>query len=340
MAVTQKIADQEYRRYIRPHPTEDAFDTGKLLTREEDRAEFDKRRRIEKINNWRFRQGHPPTSPQVETWPEQHPLPLDLTPGGINHLLPGETIALATERINNNKHLAAGRHASGFERSPPPTLPGDADLVAAEEPWAVCTGVGNPPFPPTASGDANLIRPGTFIKDTHGVLNRTFASGANRNPDTGKLDYEGFLSPRVLKRFAQYMDKHRTLADGSRRESDNWQKGIPIEVYAKSKFRHDFDVWCWRRGVAIDEPIEDALCASLFNTMGLLLEVMKAQDRPGRLVENVDTVAKSLEARWVTMHPALGAAYKTNVDTVLTPPPVPVLTAGQEAKRAGGFLDF
>ena len=107
--------------------------------------------------------------------------------------------------------------------------------------------------------------------------NRTFNTGANRNPDTGKLDFEGFLAPLVLERYAQYMDKHRHLADGTLRASDNWQKGIPVDVYVKSKWRHDFDVWKWHRGLPTTEPIEDALCAVLFNTMGLLLEVMKAK---------------------------------------------------------------
>jgi len=34
---------------------------------------------------------------------------------------------------------------------------------------------------------------------------RTFDTGATRDTEDGKLDYEGFLSGRVLKRYAEYM---------------------------------------------------------------------------------------------------------------------------------------
>ncbi len=59
------------------------------------------------------------------------------------------------------------------------------------------------------------------------VRNREFISGATRNSEEGKLDYEGFLSPLALARYAQYMHRHRELEDGTLRASDNWQKGIP-----------------------------------------------------------------------------------------------------------------
>lgn len=43
---------------------------------------------------------------------------------------------------------------------------------------------------------------------------------ATRDLDEEKIDYEGFLSPIVLERYAQYMHKHRNTANGLR-ESDN-----------------------------------------------------------------------------------------------------------------------
>ena len=109
---------------------------------------------------------------------------------------------------------------------------------------------------------------------------RKFDSGATRDDNVGKLDYEGFLSPLVLRRFAQYMNKHRLQADNKLRDSDNWQKGIPFDVYMKSKFRHFMDVWLFHRGLkdlAVSEDIEEALCAELFNDMGLLHEVLKQE---------------------------------------------------------------
>ena len=56
---------------------------------------------------------------------------------------------------------------------------------------------------------------------------RNFDTGATRDNDDEKMDYEGFLSPIVLKEFGRYMHKHRKQTDGKFRESDNWQKGMP-----------------------------------------------------------------------------------------------------------------
>ncbi|GAA5075600.1 hypothetical protein [Lysobacter panacisoli] len=106
---------------------------------------------------------------------------------------------------------------------------------------------------------------------------RTFDSGATRNLDAGKLDFEGFLSPLVLERYAQYMHKHREQADGTLRDSDNWQKGIPLPVYMKSGWRHFFDWWKEHRGLDTEAGIEDTLCALLFNISGYLHEYLKAQ---------------------------------------------------------------
>jgi hypothetical protein len=110
---------------------------------------------------------------------------------------------------------------------------------------------------------------------------RQFASGATRNVDHHKLDYEGFLSPMVLHRFAVYMDKHRQQADGSLRSSDNWQKGIPKDVYIKSLIRHTIDFWAVTRGIGVVDhdtgeqaTDEDLACAILFNAMGWLYETL------------------------------------------------------------------
>lgn len=100
---------------------------------------------------------------------------------------------------------------------------------------------------------------------------RTFASGANRDQDDTKLDYEGFLSPLVLEAFAEYMNKNRYLRDGTRRDSDNWQKGIPRDVYMKSMWRHFFAVWKSHRAGSVSK--ED-LTALLFNVQGMLHELL------------------------------------------------------------------
>ena len=109
---------------------------------------------------------------------------------------------------------------------------------------------------------------------------RTFDTGATRDADSEKVDYEGFLSPLVLERYARYMHEHRRQADGQLRASDNWQRGIPRAAYAKSLWRHLMDVMFHHRGLAhlARDPIEVALCAVIFNSMGMLYEVLLGRD--------------------------------------------------------------
>jgi len=102
---------------------------------------------------------------------------------------------------------------------------------------------------------------------------RTFSTGATRDSDADKLDYEGFLSPLVLERYAEYMHTHRKQSDGTLRSSDNWKKGIPIDQYMKSLFRHFMSVW---KGHSVEEIKEEDLCAMLFNVMGILHEQLKS----------------------------------------------------------------
>ncbi len=56
---------------------------------------------------------------------------------------------------------------------------------------------------------------------------RTFETGATRDTGDDKLKFDGFLSASVIKRYAEYMHKNRIQSDGSLRDPDNWQKGIP-----------------------------------------------------------------------------------------------------------------
>jgi len=113
---------------------------------------------------------------------------------------------------------------------------------------------------------------------------RKFDTGATRNIDTNKNDYEGFLSPLVIEEYGNYMNKHRKQADGQLRDSDNWQKGIPLSAYMKSSWRHFVDMWFIHRGYKRFESMDgheltmkEALCALLFNIMGYLHEVLKSE---------------------------------------------------------------
>lgn len=106
-------------------------------------------------------------------------------------------------------------------------------------------------------------------------LVRSFETGATKSADSGKHDFEGYFSPLAMERFAEYMTKHRIQPDGSVRDSDNWQKGIPLSAYMKSGFRHFFDWWKGHRGYEASESVEEALCAVMFNAMGYLHEHLK-----------------------------------------------------------------
>ena len=105
---------------------------------------------------------------------------------------------------------------------------------------------------------------------------RKFETGATRDLDASKLDFEGFLSPLVLHRYAEYMHANRMTVEGLR-DSDNWQRGIPLAAYIKSGWRHFFDWWAAHRGESTREDIETALCAVIFNASGYLHEILKAR---------------------------------------------------------------
>jgi hypothetical protein len=111
---------------------------------------------------------------------------------------------------------------------------------------------------------------------------RTFKTGATRSSAEGRIDPEGFLSPLSLERYCQYLLKHQVQADGNVRESDNWQKGMPLRDYIKGMFRHFLHFWTRHRGY---EPMDDKagvdiqedLCAIMFNAQGYLHELLKLE---------------------------------------------------------------
>ena len=133
----------------------------------------------------------------------------------------------------------------------------------------------------------NLDRPrGSDLQPQTPQGVRAFGTGATRDLDANKLDFEGFLSPLVLERYAEHMHKARRMPDGSMRESDNWQLGIGRGVYMKSMWRHFFGVWKLHRGLPVTEVVngetivkdlETELCALIFNASGMLHEVLKAK---------------------------------------------------------------
>jgi|SRR5579859_778641 len=110
---------------------------------------------------------------------------------------------------------------------------------------------------------------------------QTFETGATRNDNSEKFDYEAFLNPDVLHEFGKFMHHHRRQKDGSVRDGDNWQKGIPFKAYIKSLVRHSIDLWRMHRGYTVINPDtgephtrEELCCAVMFNAMGYLKELL------------------------------------------------------------------
>jgi hypothetical protein len=110
---------------------------------------------------------------------------------------------------------------------------------------------------------------------------RTFNSGATRNTDAEKPDYEGFLSPLVIEAFGAYMHKHRIQADGKLRDSDNWQKLFGEDHYAvciKSASRHFLAWWKAHRGYEA-EDIEESMMALMFNVQAYMHKRLTEKER-------------------------------------------------------------
>jgi hypothetical protein len=101
---------------------------------------------------------------------------------------------------------------------------------------------------------------------------RQFETGATRDTSENKPDLEGYLCPKVLKAYAEYMLSNQKQTDGTIRPSDNWQKGIPQDVYMKSMWRHFHTVWLSHREGKVSMT---DLMALVFNVMGYAHEELK-----------------------------------------------------------------
>ena len=101
----------------------------------------------------------------------------------------------------------------------------------------------------------------------------------------------GYNSAIADKRFAEYMHVHQLQADGKKRASDNWKKGMPVEqVYKHSLSRHIEDLRLIFEGFpeeATEQNMEVVLCAIRFNVNGMLHELVKQRVRD-ELTANTD----------------------------------------------------
>jgi len=130
-----------------------------------------------------------------------------------------------------------------------------------------------------------------FEVDQKGNAMTNFETGATRSEDVVRDDPDGYLSPLFLDMYNRYMTKHRVQADGAVRDSDNWQKGIPLARYMKGLWRHFFHMWTRHRGWKVTDPmaaedIEEDMAAMFFNLQGYAHEYLKGKYHGTRTTED------------------------------------------------------
>lgn len=140
---------------------------------------------------------------------------------------------------------------------------------------------------------------------------REFSTGATRDSDLDKPDFEGYFSPYALDSYGAYMLKHQKQADGSMRASDNWKKGIPQTAYRKSLYRHHLEFQKAAAEGRTTDAIEMAN-AILFNVMGWLHEELKPAQQgqqfagavlgAGSLHDNTPPVPSEVGIRLAEIH--------------------------------------
>jgi len=107
-----------------------------------------------------------------------------------------------------------------------------------------------------------------------------FETGAFRSSASGRIDPEASLSPLVVERLCEYLEKCSHLENGEQRALDNWQQGMPPATYIKGLLRHTLHAWQRHRGWKVLDPkaaenIEEDLCAILFNAQGYLHSLLE-----------------------------------------------------------------
>lgn len=123
-----------------------------------------------------------------------------------------------------------------------------------------------------------------------------FTGGAMRSNGAARIDPLGYISPKAMQVYYDYMLRNQQLPDGRRRRSDNWKAGMPVPRYATSLLRHTHDFHTqWddlKHGSAPDDYatlqlMREALCGLVFNAMGMLHEMemgadLLEEEGPGR----------------------------------------------------------
>ena len=111
-------------------------------------------------------------------------------------------------------------------------------------------------------------------------ITRVSDTGATRNSNVGKINYQGALSPVVLEAYGKYIEKHSLLPDGTIRNNKNWQKlfGTPQEhreVCIESAWRHFIDILMEHDGYESRDGIDEALGGLMFNIQAYWFSILK-----------------------------------------------------------------
>jgi len=80
---------------------------------------------------------------------------------------------------------------------------------------------------------------------------RKFKGDAIRDTNEGKISYYGFRHPLCEHSFGEYMERHQTCADGSKRKADNWWSGWSEDVSIDSLVRHAEDLQAIHAGLFV-----------------------------------------------------------------------------------------
>lgn len=142
---------------------------------------------------------------------------------------------------------------------------------------------------------------------------RNFESGASRdaNDHPDKPSYYNALSPIVLREYVKYLGRHRTMPDGTKRDWNNWKKGIPMAVYMDGLLRHAMAVWLMQQGFKSHDnhgevTLKDSLNGILFNASGMLHEIL-ANEMKQEEKEHFDAITRMIDGK-----PAAFTAFLKN----------------------------
>ena len=109
---------------------------------------------------------------------------------------------------------------------------------------------------------------------------RNFDTGAIRDNDDSKINYQGALSPLVLEAYGAYIQKHSLLPDGTRRNNKNWQNLFGTheehrQVCIESAWRHFIDLLMEHDGYDSRDGLDEAIGGLLFNIQAYWFSVLK-----------------------------------------------------------------